>query len=735
MTSEGVVATLDGKPLLSSTPVRWEIRAGVKSYEAEFDLRPADAEALLAGDLRPVTLLLTDGRGREVKIEKLYVIARAPAANEHLARVVVVDGRWWWDHAHVERYFNVRRSVGTKRQRAPNTPPELQPLTPEVAYAPFSLKQRRPWTAREIVENVLAKALRPESDATGETRQWVIDPDVGKLLDDLPVEDLELSDPAGVALRRVLAYMPEAEVVVEASGRVRVYSRASGAEKDLLRDAGAESVGKGHVELISNARLRPRKIHVLFTREHELRFDFSETDTETFSVDERYMQNVLAVPDYQLTVAGRTLAQGTWLDFPSALNAWGAPPHFSILSSAGAWLGAIRRAMVPFLDLWAGIGLAGAKDPRSDWMGRLGAIQAHYRQTFRISPRWMARIWQLKASKVATIDPTTGTRAPALAYADYSRVGSQRSLRTRGGAGIAFMNVVSSPTSSLTEPAGPPAPFDVVIADHDQGIVHLAMKPDVVKIYETTLPSMVVLGEGGVPGTLPLDSGPTDDIDDVSRPIAFNALGDTHAIPQLTPNHRVAVILTASPAGNNSQDANHLQRLTVTPEDVAGILPPALRAGILDSRGPEMEIRVGATIETARVAWMLSRAQDIDAAFGVGEVGDPALGADIDDLIVNLEGDVEGGASLKAITHAVAARTWAALTDRHQGSKTVRLFPLGQPTGSAGTVAHQIDPSGAAETEIALPERLPSIDVFSLLPESTRRLVLRLVQSPGKVPR
>ena len=735
------VATIEKLPILGSSPVRWELRAGVKPYESEIDLRPQDAATLLEGPLRRRTLVMSTGK-TTLTAEGVYPLLRAVGENEFIHRVVLVDRRWFWSHRHVTRHFNVRRVVGSARQKAPDTVPELEPLTPKIAYAPFSLKDGvRPWNAREILENVLEACISAEGNM-GLGGAALIKPEVGNLIDNLPIEDLELDDPADVALRRVLAYLPEASVVVELDGSVVVKSRADGAEEAIIPKAGAESVGLGHVEPIANARIRPKMIHVLFTREHEVRFDFAESDSPTHTEDGRYMDNVLSVPDYQLTlkdpagnpVAGDPIrAQGTWITFVEALNAWKAPPRQSNLQNAAGWFPFIRRAMVPYMDLWTPVGLNGQRDPDADWMARLSAIQTHYRRTFRISSRWMARILQLKAVKAATLDPTTGTRAPALAYADFARVGSQRTFRlTSGAVSGAFyvMNVKSAPVSASKATTLPAAPADVSITDHDQGIVSIDFKPDIYRLYEMLLPSMVQMNSSALAaGGLPNAPGPTADINDATQPIAFNARGADHGQPELSANHRVALVMTAIPAGSNDQKAEQLYRHTVWPSDVSGLLPGALQRNIDQSMGPELEIRINATIETARVAWKVERSDDIEKAFGLR-----GGGAKIDDLIVNREGDYQGGASLKAIAHAVAARTWAALTDRWQGSKTVKLAPQTPLAGNIESVSHEVTTAGAVQTRIELPGKLPPIDLLSLLPESTRRIVLRLAPSPGKAP-
>jgi len=527
--------------------------------------------------------------------------------------------------------------------------------------------------------------------------------------------------------------------VVDKDGKVIVKSASDGTEGTVIDQLGAESIGLGHIQPILTHRMRPREIEVLFTREHEVRFDFEESSAPTTTEDQRYMDNVLPIPDYKLQVksasgqaTGSTLCQGTWTRFPTAFNSWGAPPRQPALTNAGAWYAFTRRAMIPYMDLWTQCGQNGIRDPDADWMARLGAIQTYFRRMFRINSRWMARILQLKAEKKATIDPATGTRAPALAYADHARISGMRSdkvyIASGLGSQIPFaVNVRSSPDSAGANFDYPPAPCEVSIVDHDQGIVGLDFKADIYRLHEMLLPSMVQSGSGEDGLGKPLTAGPTANIDDHKTAIAFNAISTTAEIPQLTAEHRVAIVLTAVPAGTNNKEMEQFEKIVVTPAMVKKLLPTALQKGLDSSVGPKLQLRVNPTLETARVAWVNTRSTDIEAAFGIG------TGKPVTDLIVNLKGNAHGGASCQAIAEALAARTWALLTDRLQGSATARLSAETTPSGHIESVGHEVTPLGAVQTSITLPGQLEPIDMFSLMPESTRRLVLRMLPSPGKV--
>ena len=71
----------------------------------------------------------------------------------------------------------------------------------------------------------------------------------------------------------------------------------------------------------------------------------------------------------------------------------------------------------------------GASD--ADWGSRIGAIQQHFRRTYRIEKKVVDRLRSIKAIRFGTIDPVSGTRAPATAYQDWAVIASQRYFATQ----------------------------------------------------------------------------------------------------------------------------------------------------------------------------------------------------------------------------------------------------------------------------------------------------------------
>lgn len=716
-----------GYPVLGASPTRWPLVKGTGAPVREIDFIPSDADEMLKGEARPFDLVID--AGPRLTVRNLIAVSRGLSADPNLARVRVTDRRYAWPYIHVgPRRYNMRRRVGNKRLENPQSVREIAQLVDDVKYHPASLDDGKAWTAVRILEDVLSIIVANE-DVFGRGAGFSIDlADVNRL----PIEGLVLDDAADTALARVLAFLPGAAVTVDADAKIRVYSELTGAEKGILENAGAESVARGHVEFIDRKRERPRQVEVLFERMIEARFDYDETGT--VEQDGRWLENVLPIPDYSLDLGGRlgTVPQGTWVNVATAIDAWNRTtpiPGYPPVS-----LPFLRRAMVPYLDAWTGLGLAGKAQPDADWMARISALLAHYRQTYRVNRRWMDRIRGLGAYRVGLVDPTTGTYGPAVCYADYSYLASQRAgilIQRQGGEAPYAMNVARYPTDGRISATTVPAAADVRILDEDQGIVRFDFKPDLMRVYEAVLPSQLELyGDGTQPGRQAVHPGPSQSIAvPDATPIAFDAVKRGGKEVSLTAAYKASVILTALPAYPNTEAALH--RVVVKPKDIAEALPPAFRAQLGSCFGPPLQIRVGADVETARVAWTDDSASIIERAFGLGEARSD-LTQEIEKITLNSAPQIALGdtaASLNAIAQAVAASAYAAYADHYEGAKEVPLRTDLRLGGFLGSIAFSVEPDGRAvcTLEAAGPRR--GFSMFSYLDHNTRRLVMRLARA------
>lgn len=732
MTSTNTKASayLGGKPLLASSPVRWTLKEGVTPVTETFDMAPADALELgkikkaITLEIRPVT-------GNPVIVKNLWVLNISPGDNPFISKVTVADRRWFWSYGHIgPDYYNMRRNVAVKRVLANNTPDFAFVTNGDTAalvqYWNASLDGQKPWVPLRLIQDVMDKVSKIEKDYAGTTYTYKIDNLLANRIQGLPVEELLIDDQGDRALDRAVAYLPEAGITVDYDGTVIVFSKASGLESDIVRALVPEVRNEGHTDLVKNNLIRPKEVHVLFTREVEVRWDFIEealaqsgTTTDISDGTLRRFDNVLPITDYQLTVRSQPLPQGTWITMDDAFRAFGTIPLVGVPREIDHDL--VQRAMIPGMDLWENIGIFGDRPDQTgslmNWVGRISAIQNHYRRTFRINRRWMDRILSLRAYRLGTIDPQSGQRGPAQAFGDYSIMATQRSVwrnRAQGKPLDWAINRSAYPSSGILDSTASPSPAEVSIIDHDQGIIHVDYKVDPNRVYEMILPSQI-----------DIDSMPTADITQKNRSITFNSVFKATKAPRLSPSFKMAVIMTAVP-GTKHQ----LHRIVVKPSDVRSLVPVSDQDGLDECDGPIMEIRIGSNVEVARVRWLDSEASTIERIFQVPVEGPPPEDSRIKALTLNDNDstDLSTGGSLNRIAKARAAAVYASLVDRYEGSMAGAMNGGVHLAGWATEVAHELRPSGEALTTVSMPTAVPQFDLLSFLDSNTRAAILRLVQ-------
>jgi hypothetical protein len=726
-------AYIGGVPILASSSVNWSLREGLSPVTESFDVTPGDADAFERNYRLTEGVSLSFG---SVTATKLAYLGRRPGPHQYISRLVIADHRYWWNNIRILRRFNMRRVASTKRVGADDQA-ALQPTAPEIVYAPYSLrdsesdKPSTTWTAQSALDSIFYDIRNHSPIFFG----WRFAGDWSKT--EQPFEDVQVDAPGAAAVQQILAMLPGAGLFVDYDGTVIIYNKADGAEERIVRGSGPEHVGGGHIDFVDHGFVMPSSIEVLFTREVEVRFDcFEDTSARSAGtqsargVDDRFMDNVLPIPDWQLTLAasdgGKVLTQGTYLDMSAYFRAIGTPPHFNRPMDHEI----VQKALVPYIDFWAGFLLFGSYSPDADWTSRVSAIQSHYRRTYRLNRRWVDRCFQIKAHRLGTIDPVSGQRAPSPVYSDHAFVTTMRSFLASGKKGDWVINKKSYPLSGNLDSTVRAAPCNIIVADADQGIVHLDYRLDPWKLYEIILPSMVTLSKGGEDSAvdsngLPVVAGPTSDITDRSRPICWNAVRNSALgqLPKLTATHKVMSILSCVPAAPNSQDQLH--KIIVRPADVEKLVPDVARASLSKARGPKLQIRINPGLEVARVRWLDARASDIEKCFGIG-AGTPQL----KDLILN-EGDTDfgTGASLNVIAKAAAAATYAWYVSRYEGAATFAMNPDARPAGWLGEVRHSLHPNGILASTLALPASPEKLDMMAFMDAGTRAVILKLVQS------
>lgn len=739
-------ATLGERPLLLlGDGVEWTLREGVMPNIQSFFMAPDDA-SVVAGKAEPVELVITPLEGNPVTVTNLWVLNVSPGPNPFISELTVADRRWFWSYGIVVAYYNMRRAIGVKRLLTNDG--ELQVAfdrAPDIAYWRWSLvNDTTKFEAVTMLSDVMKKVAQIEKDYWGKSFEVTVDDRIGAQIANLPLEDVAIPGlPGDQAVNLAKAFLPEAGVTVNYDGKVVFYSRASRDEEKVVAALIPEIWGEGHTDLVKNAIIRPKEVHVLFTRKVEVRLDFVESaqargQTVVYEPlgNLRRMQNVLPLPDYQTDgatgrpnpIGGQILPQGTWVEVDDYLRALPALPIKDVIWNLDHDL--LQRAFIPQMDLWAALGLVGEQpDTFGDlapWLARIAALERNYRTTFQINRLWMDRFLSWETKRLATVDVQSGQLGPSLAYGDYCIIASQRAIWRNHAQGHPLDYAINksaypSGDQEFLDATAIPGPGIVEMVDQDQGILRVDYAMDLNRTYEKVLPSQ-----------MELDSMPTADILQRTRPIAFNAIISGYKPPRLSASFKLAVIVTAVPASPNG--AQQLHRIVVKPEDVAGLLPESAKAGLGEASGPIMEIRIGPGREVARIRWKDDASATIEKIFGLTAVGNSpdeqaAFSKSVSDLCLN-EGPTDGkaGASLNQIARAEAAAVYASLSDRYEGSMTGYMNGGVHLAGWMSELTHQYKPNGVTTTRLTLPREVPRFNMLSFLSSSERAVLLRLAK-------
>ena len=729
-------AMIDAKVVgLASSQVQWKVSTGVAPTEVGMDVTIDGLETLLAtgGPNQTHSLKILKDDGNTDEFSGIFVTGEGAAENPNIKRVILKDRRWLWKFKIITKRYNMRRRVGSRRRGQWQEALQQQPVF-ALQFAAFSTKDgegEKPWTAIEVLKDLLTNP-----DGLNEnSANIIVDADV-KSLEQLPIEDLVIDDSGDAALAVALAKIPGAAITINPDGKIRIFNSLSGKERAITGlgfigfpgTAGPEIIGGGHVEFDLREFERPSAVDVYFTMEVELRQDFlgddpSAVGTVTASNPPRFAENVLPIPDFELTLKdGTKVFQGTYVTFKQYLDALESEAVVGNLTKLTFEI--INKAMIPGTSFWAVLDLLGKVSvfgEDANWSARIAAIKTHYRQTFRINRQWMDRLLSIKDYLVATIDITSGQRAPAMAFADHAIKPTKKGLlkQALNGGGLFFAwNVDGYPGKDKEITATTkPAPARVQIVDSDQGILRIAYQVDPYLLSDTVFPSKI-------------DNMPANNFrkSNSAVPFGWDMRSRNGKIPQWSAEQRAAILFTAVPGAPNSK--RQLYRIRVLPNEIKSLLPQAAQSSLALAKGPIKEVRVGAGIETARVRWQQKKATVIQKIFGVGGMlENPRV--DLADLVINddLQASIgDRAASLPAIARAVAASIYAQETARIIGGMTVRMIGKQQLEGQMRELVHGVDTSGAQLTAINLNPGFAPLDMFTYLGDNTRQIILKNVQ-------
>jgi hypothetical protein len=322
------------------------------------------------------------------------------------------------------------------------------------------------------------------------------------------------------------------------------------------------------------------------------------------------------------------------------------------------------------------------------WRQRIAAIRKSWRIMFRIRRQWKDRIRSVRAYRAAVIDVETGTRAPSEAYMPYIMRPTYRTLsKVKQGEKTDAVFQVDGYADRLD--AGQVAPASVRVVDEDNGILTVKLFTDAWGESDFLLP--------GSTSTVTTQSG-----------------GDLRALFHditLDSGFKMAVVLSCIQASPN--DETRLHHETVTPAQAQTFLGGDVEIG--ECNGPEWTIQIKASLDVARYKWDEDLKGAIHACFfdGKDELAPDAL-------MVNRK-------YIRDLAYAAAARIYARLLDRVEGSMATGINHNVEPLGSIQTVTHSIGPDGAGSTMLSSPPELRGPELFAFLPQSTRRAIQRMV--------
>ncbi len=746
--AQKATVTLGGVPLAASGSIVWRFQTGVAPYRTVMSVH-RDQWGQLASKLgKPVEFVIRDSRGKTTTVRDVYIMHVLPSPKPTLVSFEVADKRWLWPYHLIVRDYNVPKKTG-ERTALQQVPVENQVVVDQYRYRASSLNEEgKKWTAKQAVEDVL-KLLEGEEGDSAETVPWVIesfpikegsDGGTGSSEDgSFSLQSVSLRDPGDVALARLLGYIPGAEVYVDQNGIVRVIDAADLAKTDAYVGSLPAPTWDGEkVELIDRKAIRPSKVFVYYQREVELLLEFEDDYAGETSADpprnSPFLENVLPTvdpetrvfqydPEINQTVEKQRLPPGTWV----SVKEWLSIMDELRPQSSAPWTFETLKQLWMSGDLDGALGVNAAEDdPEAHVALRVQALKQHFRQTFRISRRYMERIRDLQPVRAAMLDPVTGARSPAavwgqacmiptvkgqlmLARYDESRSGVYRNL-----------DMLKDSSESVIKTA--PGPARVQIIDRDLGIIRVDWLLDPYGGYQAFTPGLLV-GQGGSQPKVP--NGDLEKQDTEPMGIGFRMAEGTNGL-ELSPKMKLKLLLTMIPGAPNNR--RQLHRVEVSPSDVADLFEGEFR--IQSGDGPELHVFVPPSEATARFAWTEDGAakSTLERLLGLNSENLDEQGIEGDEVsgftLINKESELLGHA------RSVAAEHLAAFADNVMG-RVAGIVPssgmklVGNMSGASIVVAAA--PSAKVSAVHEFPGKQKAISRMAMLPDSARHYILGIL--------
>jgi len=733
-----VRVTLGGVPLAANAPVTWRLQTGTEPYVGVFTVPRASWQQNLEQRIgKEVELSIEQPGGEKLTIKRLTLLHMVPTDDTARVSFAVADLRFWLHRKTVRRAFNMVRNSGT-RTAFTDGPGENQVVTDAPIYLPASMNKGKPWSAREALEDVLDELVQ----------DWQIDKwPLTDEPDDIDLQDLELADPGNVALATLLGHIPGAVLWVDPEGVVRIGDATDlKASDDRWIELETRTIEGEPGDFIDKKGIRPKRVRVQFERQLEVLLhgrDNYQATQSTGDENEGYLENVLPTVDLETdvdllnpktqTLERVTVPPGTWVPVKQWLEAMDRMRP----SASYPWTFETIRELWIIGDLEGGLGARPEVDDNTEGVvaERVGALRAHFRQTWRLSQRWMDRISELLPIRAGLYDPFHGVRQPASVWGECCY-----NLSPKGGliadardpaSGDQFSNrtwrtrLGNSPSIVKIEPSA--ATLEMV--DAQQGIFRIAYRMPANGSVQAIYPCNTT---NGGPGSGRVQ-GPWRDYSEQDHRgigVGFRVDGNEAGV-LLRDRLDFYVLLTLTPASPNSK-----RRLHSIDVEASDLMLTHGSANYGEGDGQTLEVYVPPNQATARFAW-----DEDDAAsstlvdlLGLNEEDPTEAGRLIGDA-EELPGFIwtNKEPELQQLARVIAAEQLLPYADAIQGTVVTELdaSKANLAGAMAGVEVHVAAfPEGSVRMVHTFPGQAAPISRFGLLPKALRKTLFRTVQ-PG----
>lgn len=768
--------TLGGVAIAANTGFAWRLMPGVAPYQTTVQFHKQDWARLRENMGKPLELKIRNADGDVETFKDVYILHEIATDSLYRTTVMVSDKRWKWGYKLICKDYNIQRKTGSRQRLSGTVPLESEQTVDRYDYLPHTINPatNEKWKAKEMVEDVM-ELLEPKIERRGRDPdyQWEIEswplPDPGQGEDEgtITVRDMQLRDNGDHALARALEHVPGADVYVRQDGTICIYDASAIEKAKEYKERLPVPQREGDVPVwVDRKKIRPSKVSLLYQRELEVMFTFEDNWQNTVTRpprDEPFLENVIPTVDRETRIqiwdpetnqqSQATVPAGTWVRIDEWLYAMNElrPPEcpfpWTFETVQVLWFGGeLDKA-------WGG----GPQDldPEASVQSRIDAFKTHFRRTFRINPRYARRFEQIKAVRVATLDPVTGARLPAAIWGQASHIPTSKGAHIRGQQGRPRAEAFNvdwirnyTDTDLLNNV---PMPARISMIDEDLGIFSVEFLEHPYGLIQSWNMGLQEYRPGR-PGS------PTRDLEvqeDIAVGYGMAMEGTTNTIA-LSRRMKMRVVLTVVPNAPNSELQFH--RKTVEASEISELFREEL--GIADGDGPEMEVFVSPSEATAR--YQLINTQEarnilpeLLGLTGDGKGYDPAAqqqqggqggqggnsgggGAGSGEPQSELPGwqQVNEERHLDGHAKALAASVMVNFADSLLGSLVTKMPPRmsgsrdnAKLIGNISDITYRVAgyPSGKVDVVHGFPGQQRPINRMALLPNAARRYLLRQI--------